>query len=602
MPETTASLADLLKLSAERFAPHVAVARARAAGGGGLTYGKLRDAAQKGAKRLRAAGCARGDRVVLLAAPQPEWVAALFAILEAGCAAVPVPVAADPAQAWKAAEFAEARAAVVEGPLRLDPVRTLPFSELFAGEPGEAPGPRPKREDTALLVFTSGSTDRPRCVELTHGNVLADLEGLLRLRRAATGNSFLSMLPPSHLFELVPGTFAPLACGARVVYPGAVLPNRIVAALREESITHALAVPALLDALYREVRGAIHAQGLVGEAPEGSGVAFSAQWFRTASAERRAAVHDAVRATIGPSLRSLIVGGAALAPEWADVLAAVGVRLEVGYGLTETSPIVAMGAAEECPRGSVGRALPGVTVKVGEGGEILVSGPTVMRGYFRDPDATNAAIEDGWLRTGDVGRIDAQGFLFVEGRIKEAMVSASGETVYPEEMEPFYASPLFAEHVVAPRRGPDGNDVPTLYAWPRDPATTDEDLRRECARLRAAAPSRLRVADVVRCQEPPPRTASGKVQRRALGDAAAPGRRGVDTDAALRALLANVLKRDTAALGPDDDLVEKLTLDSLESLRVLAHVEKRFGVRFDDSRLGELRTLRKLAEAVEEGP
>jgi acyl-CoA synthetase (AMP-forming)/AMP-acid ligase II/acyl carrier protein len=261
-----------------------------------------------------------------------------------------------------------------------------------------------------------------------------------------------------------------------------------------------------------------------------------------------------------------------------------------------------MGAAEECPRGSVGRPLPGVTVRIGDEREILVSGPTVMRGYFRDPDATNAAIEDGWLRTGDVGRIDAQGFLFVEGRIKEAMVSSSGETVYPEEMEPFYASPLFAEHVVAPRRGADGNDVPTLYAWPRDPATTDEDLRRECARLRAAAPSRLRVADVVRCQEPPPRTASGKVRRRALADSepgVRPASRAIDE---VRALLGAVLRRDTSALGADDDLVEKLTLDSLESLRVLAHVEKRFGVRFDDSRLAELRTLRKLAEAVEEGP
>jgi long-chain acyl-CoA synthetase len=234
--------------------------------------------------------------------------------------------------------------------------------------------------------------------------------------------------------------------------------------------------------------------------------------------ERRSAVRDAVRATVGPSLRTLIVGGAALAPAWGDVLAAVGIRLEVGYGLTEASPIVSLGVAGEAPRGSVGRPLPGVEVRAGDGGELLVRGENVMRGYFCDDAATRAALADGWLRTGDVGRVDAQGFVYVDGRIKEAMVAATGETVMPEEMEPCYASPLFAEWCVVPMRGADGNDVPTLVVVAADPKLAEDDVGREWSRLRAAAPSRLRTAGVVRLHGPLPRTATGKVRRRVLGE------------------------------------------------------------------------------------
>jgi long-chain acyl-CoA synthetase len=377
---------------------------------------------------------------------------------------------------------------------------------------------RPARGDTALCVLTSGSTADPRAVELTHGNVLANLEAMLAVRRAAPGDSFLSMLPPSHLFELMGGTLGPLACGARVVYPGAPLPNRLVAALREERITYALAVPALLDALFREVRGAIQEAGVVEEPPPGAGPEHAARVLAEMTEERRAAVRDAVRATIGPSLSTLIVGGAALSPAWGDVLAAVGVRLEVGYGLTEASPVVALGVAGDAPRGSVGRPLPGIEVRAGDGGELLVRGPNVMRGYLGDAEATAVTLADGWLRTGDVGRVDPQGFVFVDGRIKEAMVTATGETVWPDEIEPCYASPLFAEWCVVPVRGDDGNDEPTLVASAADPGLSDEDLDREWSRLRAALPARLRTSRVVRMRAALPRTATGKVRRRVVGD------------------------------------------------------------------------------------
>ena len=426
-----ASLPDVARRSAQRYAAHPALVRAAKAGGGGLTYAELWTSVEAGARTLRASGLASGDRVLLASPPQPLWTSALLAILEAGLVAVPSPPGLDATRLADVAAFAGARVAIVDGTTQLPPLLTIPLTNLFVAPSSDAAWTRPVRSDTALLVFTSGSTSNPRAVELTHGNVLADLEAMLTLRHAAPGDSFLSMLPPSHMFELVGGTLGPLACGARVVYPGAILPNRVVAALRDERITYALAVPALLDALFREVRSGLEAAGAVTGAPAGAGPDYAAQQIANASSADRDALRDAVRAAIGPSLHTLIVGGAALAPAWGELLAAVGIRLEVGYGLTEASPIVTIGVAGESPRGSVGRPLPGVDIRIGDGDEILVRGANVMRGYYRDPAAARETLANGWLRTGDVGRIDAAGFLFIDGRIKEAMVSSTGETVYP---------------------------------------------------------------------------------------------------------------------------------------------------------------------------
>jgi long-chain acyl-CoA synthetase len=225
-----------------------------------------------------------------------------------------------------------------------------------------------------------------------------------------------------------------------------------------------------------------------------------------------------VRKRIGGSLRAVGVGGAAIAPGWARTLALLEIDLDVGYGLTEAGPLVSLGWASKCPAGSVGRPLPGVAVRISHDGEILVQSPGVMRAYFGDVAASSAALEGGWLRTGDRGRVDARGFLYIAGRIKEAMVTPAGDTLHPEEVEPYYASRLFAEHCVVPLRGPDGNDLPTLVVVAREPDPGDDAIEREFAELRAAAPSRYRIARIVRRVEPLPRTLVGKIKRRELGD------------------------------------------------------------------------------------
>ena len=515
---------DLVSVGARRHADRPAVVRTAAAGGAGFRYAELRERVECSAAHLVALGLVPGERVLLALPGCPEWAAAFFGILRAGLIAVPIPPGTSPEFAASVATSTRARAAVLAAGARAEPWRgllALPVDDVLRAPPGERATRAPVAPvpGTALLAFTSGSTAHPRAVELTHANLLANLSALLRVRTAAPDDALLSMLPPAHLFELVAGLLAPLACGARVVYAGPPLPNRLVEALRSEGITHALTVPALLDALHGEVLAEL-AGASVSEQRRADAAESAARLERLSGAEL-GRVRTAVRARIGDSLRVLCVGGAAVDPAWARVLAPLGIRLEVGYGLSEAGPIVSLGLAGVCPADSVGRPLPGVDVRVDGRGEIHVRGPSVMRGYWDDPVGSAEALSGGWLCTGDLGRLDAQGFLFVSGRLKDVIVTASGETLYPEEIEPHYASPLFAEHCVVPVRGRQGNDVPTLVVVPTRREITDEELAAAVARLRASAPARGRVAGFLRRAEPLPRTALGKLRRRVLADALA---------------------------------------------------------------------------------
>lgn len=589
------TLPELARAGAECFANHPAIECVSGTERAALSYAELWDRARLGGSALRAAGLGPGDRVLLALPGGPEWAVAFFAIAESGLVAVPVAPGTPPATAAAIAAHAEARACMLAArtdllALALPGLRILLSGELArcdvdggSGDRrtddlasarisggGDRPAAAPLNpEAIALLCFTSGSTARPRAVALSHRNLLSNVRAILSVGQAQPGDSFLSMLPLSHLFEIVCGFLAPLACGARIVYAGVPLPNRVIDALREERITHALAVPALLEAFSREALSeftdagsidrprqvgppeqTVHPAPLPGQnvhrvpPPEHAAHRVSPpehaahRVLPPEYAAHRAAppqqtahrfitglppdaierIRQGIRQRIGSRFHTLLVGGAALDPAWSDLIEPLGIDLQVGYGLTEAGPIVSGGLAAACPRGSAGRPLPGVEVRVDTNGEILVRSPSVMSGYVKDPEATAAALAGGWLHTGDRGRLDPDGFLFVTGRLKEVLVTSAGETLYPEEVEPYYDSPLFAERCVVALPGPGGNDVPTLVIVPAAPESGDDELQRAVARLRAAAPARCRVAGFMCHQGSLPKTPLGKIQRRALAD------------------------------------------------------------------------------------
>ncbi|MDA1276877.1 MAG: AMP-binding protein [Verrucomicrobia bacterium] len=526
--KTIRELTSLSELPAEltdRFGDQAALASSRACGGGGFSYRQLSENARRGAAALHQAGLETGDRILLLADSTPAWAVALFSIFQAGMIAVPVPPPSPPALIGGIARRAKIRGCILSesqaGAIRdVEGIECrLSADRMFVSEDSVERTAAWKPSELAVLAFTSGSTAQPRAVELTHANLLADLAGLLDARQARRGDAFLSMLPPAHLFELMVGLLGPLSCGAKIVYPGSPLPNRLIDSLRDDGITYACCVPALLTCLYEEILDELVDRGTVAAERRGQTIRQTARRFESElKPDEVRRIHAGVRQRIGEGFHTLAVGGAAMDPDWLPILRGVGIRTEVGYGLTEASPIVSLGLAGECPVGSVGRPLPGVEVRIDSNEEILVRGANVMRGYHRDEMATLAVLADGWLRTGDRGRIDDRGFLFITGRLKEAMVTAAGETVYPDEIEPYYSSSAFAEWCVAPRRGVDGNDVPTLFVVPAAAEQSQERLTEVFRSLRSLAPARLRLNEMIRVPAPLPRTPTGKVQRRRVAE------------------------------------------------------------------------------------
>jgi len=531
MTKHLSTIVDVARFGAERFPDRVALEAT--SGGGSLTYSQLWDRVQQAANALRLRGLDRSSRVLLTAPAAPDWLVAFFSILHADLVVVPIPDAIGPPLVAAVAAHTGARLCIV-GPQQtalrraLGSVTCVTVGELSeAGGPGnQAGGPRTgglgdqsalRTDELAILAFTSGSTARPRAVEISHANVLSNLRALLAARQSSEPETVLSMLPPAHLYELVVGQLAPLVIGGRVVYAGALLPNRLLDAIRDHGITRALTVPALLDALCRETLAALVDRGIVRPACLESSAVGIAMKLAQHSTEERERIRRAVRMQIGETFRAVGLGGASIGPGWPDVLALVGIGLDVGYGLTEAGPLVTLGLAPDCPPGSVGRALPGITIRIDQRGEVLVRSEGTMRGYWGDLGATAAALEDGWLHTGDRGMLDAAGHLYILGRLKEAMVTAAGDTLHPEEIEPYYSSRFFAEHCVVPMRGPDGNDLPALVIVPHAAETSDDEIEREFAELRAAAPPRYRVATMVRRNAPLPRTLLGKLKRRELG-------------------------------------------------------------------------------------
>lgn len=309
------------------------------------------------------------------------------------------------------------------------------FSEMIKNESPAAVHRKP--EDTAVILYTSGTTGRSKGAMLSHRNIVSNIENAIPQMGADHTMHTLSFLPINHVFEQVAGTLAPLFLGGTVSIAESI--KKIAQNLVEVQPTYFMGVPAVYRLLLNRIMKNISEKPL-------ARALFGIPLTRPLIAAK-------VRKKLGCA-PTFISGGAALDPEIALGMEKLGFTLHQGYGITETSPIISV----ECPGakklGSVGRTIPGVEVRIdapsGDGvGEILVRGDNVMQGYYRRPEATAEAIRDGWYHTGDLGRLDTDGLLYICGRLKNLIVTPNGKNVYPEEVEnELLKSPLIAEVMV----------------------------------------------------------------------------------------------------------------------------------------------------------
>ena len=417
------------------------------------TYARLGRAASGAAARLAARGVGPGDPVALLGGNSPEWVVAYFALHLRGAVCVPLDPLLSPAEAGgilrvsgsglliasDALRDAAAAAAGENGP------RVLSLEELASGANAAGASSAPDGEiagedDPAVIVFTSGTSGRAKGVVLTHRNIAANARAGAEWLGTTPEDRYLSILPLNHMFEQTAGLMIPIASGASIYYAGSRNPRTIVEAMRASRATLTTMVPGLVRLLHKRIASALTS----GPAWRRAGFRAALGLCRTARAvglrpERRLLrrIHEA----FGGRMRFIVCGGAPLDAEPAAFFRDVGLPVLQGYGLSEAGPIVSVNRLGEHAMGSVGKPLPGVEVRVdappgADVGEVQVRGPNVMPGYFADDRATGEAFAaDGWLRTGDLGRVDKRGFLWICGRLKDVIVGESGKNVYPEEIE-----------------------------------------------------------------------------------------------------------------------------------------------------------------------
>ena len=594
-----------------------------------LSYRETASAVVSLLGRLQEGGLKKGDRVFLSAKNSPFWCISYLALSSAGAVGVPVdPELTAPEMrnlmtdagvslvlhdGYTEAKVAEAAAGLAAG--RLD-ISALPVPEGPACEvPGLEDGPGP--DDTASIIYTSGTTGSPKGVVLTHGNFCSDAEALAGAGIISQDDNIISILPLHHTYPFMSTFLVPLFEGATVTYPKGLKGSDLLDAVREREATILVGVPQLLE-LFRNriLQGFSRVPVLSAVFP----LVLRAMSFvrRRFDLNPGRYVFASVHRRFGGRFRFFASGGARLDPRVMQDLEALGFTVLEGYGLTETSPVVTFNPPEKRKPGSAGRPLRNVEIRMSSDGEVLIRGPMVMKGYYKNPEETEKAIRDGWLHTGDLGYMDDDGYLYITGRTKEVIVLSSGKNIYPEDVERHYQGIGLIKEicVVGTDEGLSAVVVPDVeLAKEMKVGNIQEHLKWEINAVSMKLPPYMRLKGFVLSPEPLPRTPLGKLRRfmvkRLIEEGQGRKDKGVDESlledgiaSKVVSSLREVMGRDVA-VGRGDSLELDIGLDSLKRIELVVALERNLGVKLYDGFTLDVQTVGELVEkarkAVEEG-
>jgi long-chain acyl-CoA synthetase len=624
-----------------------------------IPFDQLARMATQARARLAEKGLGPGDRCVILAENDARWCAVFLGILQIGAVAVPLDTNYAPKQIARLLQDSGARLLVASARMEAAARQAAAQSSASPGygcvvlplgggdsagsaeDAGGAACPA-TRDDAAVILYTSGTTSDPKGVVLTHGNLLAELEGILRSVWLDERDALLGVLPLYHALALVTNLLLPLGIGGRVVYLETMNTTELLRALEERDVTALCCVPQFFYLIHEKVRQQL-------AAASGTKRAAFRTLLRLNAALRRAGINlgprlfARVHRVLGPRMRLLVTGGSRFDPAIGRELYAMGFNIMQAYGLTECTGGATVTRPGDPAVDTVGQPIYGVEVKIGPrresaedgvaDGEVMIRGPIVMAGYYNRPDATAETLRDGWLMTGDLGVVDARGRVRITGRKKEIIVLSSGKNIYPEEIEAHYLhSPYIKELCVMGLERPGEPSAERLHAVvvpnqevmrERKVVNMREVLRFEIETLGVSMPSHKRVLSFEVWTQDLPRTTTRKLKRfeisaraheRAAAEAAA-GKGGARADGA-RALsesdvawcalpeVARALEaiaqagKEKTPVHPDANIELQMGLDSMERVELLTQLEEMFGTTVPDEVRQKIYTVRELVEAV----
>jgi len=436
-----------------------------------LSYGELLDSSRAVSQLLCTRGARVGERIGIFLENCPEWPEIYFGIVCAGMTAVPVDaklreqevahilrdagcrtvfLSSRTYRVFRDAEPAlpQITRAIVINMKEIEPLSNGKIEHLdYAGTLADAGGKDdkpagfdrhdPAEDETASIIYTSGTTGLQKGAMLTHGNFCANVNSCIGAIHIKPSDNFLMVLPLHHSFSFTVNLLIPVAVGAQISFVESL--KTIGENIREVSPTVLVGVPLLIEKIYSRIMDGLRRKRF-------------AYWLYKSGL--RAPIRRGILKKLGGRLRMAVVGGAPAPVHVLNGLSELGVPILEGYGLTETSPVLTFNPPERPKPGTVGKAIPGVEIRIStpdpEGvGEITARGPNVMAGYFNKPEATEAVLKDGWFHTGDLGSLDTDGYLAISGRKKNLIVNREGKNIYPEEVEDYIVkSPLILEAVV----------------------------------------------------------------------------------------------------------------------------------------------------------
>ena len=458
---TINTLYELVRNSVEKFASKVAFSMFE---GDDVTYAEVGRRIEKVQEILTGAGLRAGDKVALLSSNMPNWGVCYFAVTSAGMVAVPILPDFSGEELDMIIAHSEAKALLVSDRLftklskqtieRLNVVvRTKNLGVIAQRVRGEGTMAVPKPDDLAVIIYTSGTTSKPKGVMLTHAALCAQVGISSGIFPVLPDDVFLSVLPLSHTYECSIGMIYPFSMGARIVYldrpPTA---SALMPALRAVRPSVMLIVPLIIEKIYRhQVLAKFNSNGFWRTLYK---VGFLRRYLHRVAGKK-------LLKLFGGRLRFLGIGGAKLDGGAEKFLLEAKVPYAIGYGLTETAPLLAGAAPSQVRLGSTGPQAPGVQLRLEHinpdtrQGEVVALTPSVMLGYFKNPEATKEVFtDDGWFRTGDLGEFDKDGWLYIKGRLKNMIVGPGGENIYPEDIETVLNSHVYiADSIVTEQEG-----------------------------------------------------------------------------------------------------------------------------------------------------
>ena len=605
------TIVDLIEIQAKRIPEKIALQMVNENEWERYTYKETYTHSRQAAFQLWHNGLRKGDRVVLVSENQPEWCIAYLAASQIGCAVVPLDAQTPTKEILAIAEFTTAKAILASDAVLAKFKTQLTETDILiqninkfndtAKLEDEIPSDFPNVEITpdtvASIIFTMGTTVDPKGAMLTHGGFISNVKAVSKALPPTDEERILSALPLYHALSFSCSLLMTLYSGTTATYVNALRPTTLLKTMREDKTTAFISVPRLFQMLQSTIERQAAREDTPGET-----------------------ISEKTKNVMGGHIRVLVSGGAALNDATYDGFQQLGLTIYQGYGMTETAPVLSVNPYQNSKRGSVGPPVEGVEFQIinpdsNDCGEIIAKGPSNMKGYYQNQDATEKAIQDGWLYTGDLGYIDEDGYLFLTGHCKDVIVPASGKNIYPVELEALYQNcAAITEMCVVGISYEDGadTDVHAVIITTDDKDNTKTEIHHHLQKIAKQLPSYQQFHKTHLFSNALPKTENGEIDRQKvkeqLEEHLAKEQTLIPSDVEQNAdnipenistPLAKLARMPANQIRRESRLDTDLGLDSLTRLDLLMLLESRLGQTIPEAMVANLQTVDDVVELTQ---